>query len=803
MHAQKLAIRNLEEGRPSTLTEDRYKLLLDLGIDMTTPTEPVINVSQEQQEVELTEEEEKENNRASKWDDKYHDLKQYKQQHGHTNVPRRSRRDPSKDSLGEWVHFQRRQHRNLLTGKNSTMSITRKKALDYIEFQWTRGLGSSTTTRTGTTYSTETKQAVEDQVKKIAVPDGPETWNLKFEEYKLYVQAHGHGNVPKNYKDNPFLGRWVQKQKELYQVWRQVVDHPEYSAVDGEDQNGMTKERYDKLLNSGFDFEQAQSGDGIDPATGAPCTKTYEEEEEEDEEEDPTMEDEDDIEIFVGYDTTLSPAEMDNSNGQVTHQVPVLEHINAMAHTLEQQLAATEPSPVSAEQPQKEVELNESDVHAILDGKEEHESNTQEGKQQYQHLQQQSHHLEHPHDVPMPAIQDGHGIVIQNVHPDSVQQQHQQAQMHIVDQGMEQQQEEGLEAAPLRRLTAKVRVQWEERVLELIQFKLRKTHCNVPAKWKPNPDIAAWVWRQRVQYRRYRQDQPSVLTTQRICLLADLGFEFVALDHHGQPIDDVDSKHFMSAEMSKLQNAKKTSKKGIKGTPKSRFKEGKWLESLAKVVKFKEENGNCNVPRKWKRDPTLGEWVHFQRRQFRLRQLGRRNHMTDERIRKLEAIGFEWSRGTSNQPSYIRVYEQNKELQAQGGIPMQHAEHQVAEAAATADVAQISVEEQAKAAAEIAAVVEEQMRNPADVEHQQQMAEHHQQMMEHQQQMVEHQHQGHHILEQQQYQHHEYQHHQGVVVDHNGQYQQQTQYTHHQEHAEPQYHDEHLNEAQQDEDVQV
>ena len=101
----------------------------------------------------------------------------------------------------------------------------------------------------------------------------------------------------------------------------------------------------------------------------------------------------------------------------------------------------------------------------------------------------------------------------------------------------------------------------------------------------------------------------------------------------------------------------------------SNFKQGNWLESLAKVVNFKEEYGHCNVPHKWKRDPTSGNWVHTQRRQFFARQLGRRNDMTDERIRKLESVGFEWNpgrgvRGTSNQ---------NKEMQVQGRIQIQHA----------------------------------------------------------------------------------------------------------------------------------
>ncbi len=129
--------------------------------------------------------------------------------------------------------------------------------------------------------------------------------------------------------------------------------------------------------------------------------------------------------------------------------------------------------------------------------------------------------------------------------------------------------------------------------------------------------------------------QPSTLTTTRIAKLTELGFEFVLQDHHGQAVyhNSASKQHTGNTEKVKVRKPRPTivAKQNApnKPTPKSRFKEGKWLESLAKVVAYKEEFGSCNVPRKWKRDPTLGEWVHFQRRQFRLKQLGRRNHMTE------------------------------------------------------------------------------------------------------------------------------------------------------------------------------
>lgn len=734
----------MEAGEETALTEDRLKLLVDLGIDMTT-------VEREERGGGASGDanmDDKEANRASKWDEKYHELKHYKEECGHTNVPRRSKRDPTKDALGEWVHFQRRQHRNLLTGKNSTMSICRKKALDYLEFQWTRTVGPSATTRNGTTYSTDIKEAVDAQIIKISATENPESWNERFAEFQAYKESHNDALVPKNYRENPFLGRWVHHQRELYNTWGEPVEDSELRMQqNGDEQNGLSKEKYDKLFAAGFVFQKPMPaidgndtiGEGVE-GENIEVGGAYPKDEEEEEEQPVEEVGVDDIDIFIGFE------ESESSHGQVL--------TGTTMPTLEQQVAATEPAPVT-EAP-KEMELNESEVHAILEGKEE--------------PPQHQHHMEHVHGVPMPAItneEERQPMEMQNIehnHVHQEQQEEQQTQMQVEEQTRPELPQ--ITVLP-RRITTKVTVQWEERVLELIQFRLRKHHCNVPAKWKPNPDLADWVWRQRVQYRRYRQNQPSSLTATRITKLADLGFEFVAIDHHGLPINEIDSKLYTSNDLDKLQgSAKKNPKR--KGTPKSRFKEGKWLESLAKVVKYKEEQGNCNVPRKWKRDPTLGEWVHFQRRQFRLRQLNRRNHMTDERIRKLEAIGFEWTRGTNSQPSYIRLYEQNKELAAQTAALAN--ENHVAEVAAMsssevpADVSQIAVMdggEQVKAA-EIAAVVEEQLNNPGEGECQEVENHHqqhqHQQMMEYEQQQMAHQ--------EQHYAHHEeHQQHHHVVVD--------------------------------------
>jgi hypothetical protein len=73
--------------------------------------------------------------------------------------------------------------------------------------------------------------------------------------------------------------------------------------------------------------------------------------------------------------------------------------------------------------------------------------------------------------------------------------------------------------------------------------------------------------------------------------------------------------------------------------------EDNWDASLAKVAKFKEEEGHCYVPRDWEHDPKMANWVNTQRQQFSYRNQDKSSAMTDERIGKLKDIGFEMTVG--------------------------------------------------------------------------------------------------------------------------------------------------------------
>ena len=73
----------------------------------------------------------------------------------------------------------------------------------------------------------------------------------------------------------------------------------------------------------------------------------------------------------------------------------------------------------------------------------------------------------------------------------------------------------------------------------------------------------------------------------------------------------------------------------------SKAVEEKWLAMYAKLQKFREEHGDCNVPRRYKDDPSLGNWVVQQRKKYHYVAVGC-PALTNDRIELFESIGFVW-----------------------------------------------------------------------------------------------------------------------------------------------------------------
>ena len=124
---------------------------------------------------------------------------------------------------------------------------------------------------------------------------------------------------------------------------------------------------------------------------------------------------------------------------------------------------------------------------------------------------------------------------------------------------------------------------WMTRFDELGYFKNENGDCNVPESQGP---LGMWVQHQRQFYKK------GILPQERIDLLESIDFVW-------EPFDEA------------------------------------WMARFDELVDFKNENGDCNVP---KGQGSLGWWVNEQRVNYK------NGKLSQERIEFLESVGFEWVR---------------------------------------------------------------------------------------------------------------------------------------------------------------
>ena len=130
---------------------------------------------------------------------------------------------------------------------------------------------------------------------------------------------------------------------------------------------------------------------------------------------------------------------------------------------------------------------------------------------------------------------------------------------------------------------------WAEMLAALVAYKQQHGDCNVPQRWPENPALGTWVRTQRAIH------AAAKLSVERIQRLDELGFVW---------------DPFTAA----------------------------WEETFTALVAYKQQHGDCNVPQKWRENPTLGGWVSSLRTKYRTGRL------SQERIERLDALGFEWAR---------------------------------------------------------------------------------------------------------------------------------------------------------------
>lgn len=82
------------------------------------------------------------------------------------------------------------------------------------------------------------------------------TWRELYIELKSYVDKHGHTRVPYNYPANPRLGRWVTRQRKLYQNLHEKTPEQLASQLSS---SVLTEERIAALQEIGFQFQSSRT----------------------------------------------------------------------------------------------------------------------------------------------------------------------------------------------------------------------------------------------------------------------------------------------------------------------------------------------------------------------------------------------------------------------------------------------------------------------------------------------------------------------------------------------------------------
>jgi len=160
---------------------------------------------------------------------------------------------------------------------------------------------------------------------------------------------------------------------------------------------------------------------------------------------------------------------------------------------------------------------------------------------------------------------------------------------------------------------------FQKRCNELLQFKERFGHTDVPGNWAENPSLGLWVKKQRILYRKRVEGLKSQLTTERVEMLKEIGFDFGKAGVGKSMVSMRSSNLSWNGEVVYFAEGK--SDVPVDKDDKLRFYfEKQWWYNFRSLERYKKANGHCNVPLDYKLDLKLGYWVLEQQKQYEFLQ---------------------------------------------------------------------------------------------------------------------------------------------------------------------------------------
>jgi hypothetical protein len=149
---------------------------------------------------------------------------------------------------------------------------------------------------------------------------------------------------------------------------------------------------------------------------------------------------------------------------------------------------------------------------------------------------------------------------------------------------------------------------FEEKFFEMLVFKKAYGHTFIPKVFPENPALGRWTGK----VRHWKTTKDSHLTTSRQSRLTQAGFIW-------DPKSEVEFWKLQSdcVQANEL-----------------------WEENFQDLLKYKEANGNCLVPKEYQVNKRLARWVLKQRRSYKAKEAGEYSPLDDEKIQRLLDVGF-------------------------------------------------------------------------------------------------------------------------------------------------------------------
>ena len=166
---------------------------------------------------------------------------------------------------------------------------------------------------------------------------------------------------------------------------------------------------------------------------------------------------------------------------------------------------------------------------------------------------------------------------------------------------------------------------WNNNFERLESFRALYGHCKVPNNSLEYPGLGIWVRNQRREYRFWTQGKPSTLTTERREALEAIDFTW----HRNHSLA--------------------------------------WNTRYDELCEFIHSHGHSNVPQS--EQEGLGKWCMNQRTLYRRHCAGESTSLTDERIRRLNDVGFAWDVRHSTWNSMLERLRSFHEMNNHTNIP--------------------------------------------------------------------------------------------------------------------------------------